>query len=119
MPKRQLYKVKEVPTQKLSRLVTRAFLQDFKRHGLAAVEKVREDNPADYLRIVTKLLPKQVDVGVQHSFSDVLLAAAAEAQNSVTAQPNPVLDCVPESVSDCRQLAIIDEQAGVGAGGGG
>lgn len=32
---------------------------DFDRHGRAVVERVREENPAAYLKLVTSLLPKE------------------------------------------------------------
>ena len=76
MPKRMIYKEKEVPSRRLSNAVTKAFLADFKRHGKKAIERVREEKPDVYLSTIAKIMPKQLDVGVQHSFSDVLREAA-------------------------------------------
>lgn len=107
---------KEVASRKLTRIVTNRFLADFKKHGIATIERVRQDNPVEYLRIVTKLVPKQVDVGVQHSFSDVLLAAAEQIQQERT---------IEGELSDCSvtenpgQALIVSEGAGYRSGGGG
>lgn len=49
---------------------------DFQKHGIATIEKVRKEKPEIYLNIVSRLVPQQLDVNVQHSFTDVLLEAA-------------------------------------------
>lgn len=119
MPKRELYKVKEVPSKRLSDAITKAFLRDFKRYGISTIERVREDNPAEYLRICTKLLPKQVDIGVQHSFSDVLLAAAAEIQaDAIDSQAIEIVDDSADRPG-CDLVGPLPLGVGVGTGGGG
>lgn len=49
---------------------------DFQKHGIATIEKVRKEKPEVYLNLVSRLVPQQLDVNVQHSFTDVLLEAA-------------------------------------------
>lgn len=36
---------------------------DFKEHGVTAIESVRKDEPAQYLRVVSSLVPKAFDLG--------------------------------------------------------
>ena len=108
MPKRKHFQTvtveREVPARKLANAVTARFLADFKRHGIATIERVREESPAEYLRIITKLLPRQLDVGVQHSFSDVLLAAAEQIRSE---QPEQLSHC---SVTDFHDQAMIVQE---------
>lgn len=49
---------------------------DFQKHGIATIEKVRKEKPEVYLNLVSRLVPQQLEVNVQHSFTDVLLEAA-------------------------------------------
>lgn len=37
-------------------------LADWEQHGVAAIEKVRETRPADYLKVVASILPKELNV---------------------------------------------------------
>jgi hypothetical protein len=43
---------------------------DWCEHGVAAIEKVRQERPADYLKIIASIIPKEVHVG-ERSFEDV------------------------------------------------
>lgn len=49
---------------------------DFQKHGIATIEKVRKEKPEVYLNLVSRLVPQQMEVNVQHSFTDVLMEAA-------------------------------------------
>ncbi len=35
---------------------------DFEKHGAAAIERVREEDPATYIRVIASLLPKELKV---------------------------------------------------------
>jgi hypothetical protein len=35
---------------------------DWCKHGVAAIEKVRQERPADYLKIIASIIPKEVHV---------------------------------------------------------
>lgn len=37
-------------------------LSDFKEHGVAAIQEVRESRPQDYLKVVASILPKELHV---------------------------------------------------------
>lgn len=39
-----------------------AMLTDFELHGSVTIVKVREDNPAQYLKVIASLLPRDVHV---------------------------------------------------------
>ena len=39
--------------------------EDFAKHGPAVIEKVRIDKPSDYLKIISGLLPKDVNLNVR------------------------------------------------------
>ncbi len=41
-----------------------AFSQDFEQHGAAVIAKVREEQPAQYLRIAADLLPKEAALDI-------------------------------------------------------
>ena len=49
---------------KLSEDFLKAMSSDFEEHGLAAVVKVRETSPAEYLRVVASILPKELNVKI-------------------------------------------------------
>ncbi len=42
-----------------------ALAQDFAKHGVAVIERVRQEKPADYLKVVVSLLPKDVNLNVR------------------------------------------------------
>lgn len=43
-----------------------AMASDFAAHGAAAIVRVREENPAAYMRCCVDVLPRQLDVAVEH-----------------------------------------------------
>ncbi len=59
----------------LARELNTRLAADFRKHGIAAIERVRNENPAEYLKIITRILPKDINVSIEHTFSDVLREA--------------------------------------------
>ena len=59
--------------QKLANDFVQALAEDFDKHGKAAISTVREEDPGKYLDIVSKLVPRDVDVNVNASDSFVKL----------------------------------------------
>jgi len=55
---------------KLSELTLNKLLLDFEEHGTAAIQTVREKNPAAYLAAVVNLLPRQQEK-VESPFADL------------------------------------------------
>jgi hypothetical protein len=55
-----------------------AMADDFSKHGVGVIEKVRTEKPDVYLRVAVDLLPKSaeldVDVTVLHEIGDTLAA---------------------------------------------
>ncbi len=49
---------------KLGEAFTEARLADFNRDGVAAIERVRVEEPAQYVKVIASLLPKEVKVDV-------------------------------------------------------
>lgn len=47
---------------KLGEAFTEALHDDFAKHGIAAIQRVREEEPAQYVRVIASLLPKEVKV---------------------------------------------------------
>jgi hypothetical protein len=39
-----------------------ALYEDFQKHGVAVIEAVRTERPADYLKLVASLVPRQIDL---------------------------------------------------------
>ena len=48
-----------------------ALFQDWSKHGPLVIERVRESNPAIYLKIVASLLPQQMAVEVSDGFEEM------------------------------------------------
>jgi Family of unknown function (DUF5681) len=47
---------------KVSEKLLEALASDFDAHGQDVIEKVRAERPADYLKIVASLVPKQMEI---------------------------------------------------------
>lgn len=63
--------------QRLGERFLTDMLADWDAHGTAAIEKAREENPSQYLRVVASILPKELNVRVNEldELSDEQLAA--------------------------------------------
>jgi Family of unknown function (DUF5681) len=48
---------------KLSDAFLKALADDFLEHGEGVIQKVREERPHDYLKIIASSLPKQIELG--------------------------------------------------------
>lgn len=74
------------PKGSRQRLATRfvdAMHDDFKLHGVATIQQLREDDPGKYLELVARIVPKDVDINVNASDAFVrmweLVAAGTHA----------------------------------------
>lgn len=47
---------------KLSEAFIRALCSDFEDHGAEVIERVRIESPADYLKVIAKLVPREFSV---------------------------------------------------------
>lgn len=61
---------------KLGEEFVKDILADWQEHGIETIKKVREDRPADYLKVVASILPKDINfrVGDLEDLSDDELA---------------------------------------------
>ena len=53
------------PRNRLGEEFISALAQDFAKHGAAVIERVRQEKPAGYLKVVASLLPKDVNLNVR------------------------------------------------------
>jgi hypothetical protein len=74
---------------KVSEKLLEALATDFDAHGKDVIEKVRADRPADYLKIVASLVPKQMEIEDLRSHrkaedlsDDELAAIAVQAESN-------------------------------------
>jgi hypothetical protein len=86
-----------------------AVVRDFEKHGVAAIERVREDDPSTYLRIAAGLLPKELHVNVAH---DLSIESFAERFKDLiaraTGKPLPLLEAAQSPTNDggCETLDL-------------
>jgi hypothetical protein len=68
-----------------------ALAADFEEHGVATIAKVREEKPAEYVKVVASLMPKELNVRTNavEELSDDELAAAIAVLQSVLATQDP------------------------------
>jgi hypothetical protein len=84
-----------------------ALAADFKQHGASAIEKVRKQQPAAYMKICALLVPREMRVehtGGVKAMSDEQIEAAIEAIQEMLArraagEGTKVIDAVPEPVA--------------------
>ena len=68
-----------------------ALQQDFDKHGVEAIEKVREDKPEIYLKVIASILPKELNVSANEldHLSDEQLIERIRVLNE---ELRPILD---------------------------
>ena len=63
---------------KISEAFIAALNDDFAQHGVAVIERVRTEKPADYLKIIASLVPKDISInppGIEDMTDDELFEA--------------------------------------------
>lgn len=65
----------------------RALAEDFATHGVKAIEETRESQPAQYLKIVASLMPKELEIKrpMEDMTDDDIIAGIAALQRIVSA----------------------------------
>ncbi len=84
-----------------------ALAADFKQHGASAIEKVRKQQPAAYMKICALLVPRELEVthsGGVKAMTDEQIEAAIEAIQGMLAaraagEGAKVIDAVPEPMA--------------------
>jgi hypothetical protein len=66
----------------------RALADDFAEHGVTAIQKTREEQPAQYLKVVASLMPKELEIKrpLEDLTDDDLIAGVAALQSLLNAQ---------------------------------
>jgi hypothetical protein len=67
-----------------------ALAEDFEKHGAAVIERVRQERPADYIKVVASLLPKDLNLNVT-KLDDLTDEQLLERLRSLTKQAAPLL----------------------------
>lgn len=49
---------------RLSEAFIQAMFEDFQKHGVRTIELVRETEPAKYLAVIARMVPKEIDLEV-------------------------------------------------------
>jgi hypothetical protein len=76
---------------KLGEAFLEAMLEDFTRHGTAAIEVVRAEKPDQYLKVIASLLPKDINLNVNDSFNELTDDELAERARRLTRDRAPLL----------------------------
>jgi len=56
---------------KLGEAFIEALRDDFEQHGVAAVQKVRDEKPDQYLKVIASLMPKELTLNVGDAYSEM------------------------------------------------
>jgi Family of unknown function (DUF5681) len=56
---------------KLGEAFLEAMLDDFTKHGVAAIQTVRADKPDQYLKVIASILPKEMNLNVTDQLSEM------------------------------------------------
>jgi len=78
----------------LSERFLEALKKDFEQHGVAVIQKVREEKPDQYLKVVASLVPKDINVAVDpfEDMSDEELVASIKMLREALREQGLVLD---------------------------
>src|SRR4028119_715198 len=75
---------------KLGEEFIQALHADFQEHGKAVIARVREEKPADYMKVVAALLPKELhikDTTVEDMSDDELLSTLTAVRGIIASSP--------------------------------
>lgn len=74
-----------------------AYHEDFKKNGPETIAKVRENDPATYLRVAASILPKDMNIAIEKTVRDMTDDEILE--HIANLRGNGVRDGAPDSVS--------------------
>lgn len=65
-----------------------ALADDFAAHGVEAIEQTRVNSPAQYLKVVASLMPKELEIKrpLEELTDDELIAGVAALQSLINAE---------------------------------
>lgn len=76
---------------KLGEAFIEALHEDFKEHGVAAIVKVRDDKPDQYLKVIASLLPKELTLNFGEDRNELTDDELIERIRHLTATVAPLL----------------------------
>src|SRR6185312_2833005 len=77
---------------KISEAFIAALNEDFAQHGVAVIERVRTEKPAEYLKIVASLVPRDINLnppGIEDMTDDELHESLEQVRTVVASLPKP------------------------------
>jgi len=77
---------------KLGEAFIEALHESFQKRGAAAIEKVIDDKPEQYLKVIASLLPKDVNLNITDDTSEMSDDELADRIQRLTAAVAPFLD---------------------------
>ncbi len=77
---------------KLGEAFIQALQEDFEQHGIAAVQKVRDEKPDQYLKVIASLMPKEHRLSFDDQYDGMTDAELAERIRQQLAHLAPFLD---------------------------
>lgn len=76
---------------KLGEAFIDALHDDFNDHGIAAIQTVRSEKPDQYLKVIASLLPKEMNLNVNDTYSEMTDAELIERIRDLSASFAPLL----------------------------
>ncbi len=89
---------------KLGEAFLEAMHDDFEAHGVAAIVKVREEKPDQYLKVIASILPKDLNINV-NQMDGMTDDELIERIRALDATIRPFLDLEAESGTSGRNRA--------------
>lgn len=89
---------------KLGEAFIEAMHEDFEAHGVAAIVKVREEKPDQYLKVIASILPKDLNINV-NQMDGMTDDELIERIRALDATIRPFLDLEAESGTSGRNRA--------------
>jgi hypothetical protein len=89
---------------KLGEAFIEAMHEDFEAHGVAAIVKVREEKPDQYLKVIASILPKDLNINV-NQMDGMTDDELIERISALDATIRPFLDLEAESGTSGRNRA--------------
>jgi len=90
--------------------INKAFIddltKDWREHGEEALQRAREERPAEYVRMVASLLPKEANmqVGVQDEAGQVFLEVLKSLAKTAKTPDHKIIDGEAEEVKETPAL---------------
>jgi hypothetical protein len=85
--------------QRYSESMIATFARDFEKHGAKVVQQVREERPADYLKIAASFVPRQVEAEVDLNVTSHEMRVAERAK-LIEQYEARMVDVTPKSLED-------------------